>query len=167
MFFTGFEPWDTVTFNPSWDAAQGAAEELATGCARLSVDFETARKVLDVPPPETSLLVMFGVAVRRDQICLERYAHNTDPNDEKLQKRGPVARETNLDLRPLTTEKIGDFDVVISRDPGDFVCNATYFHALKTTRYESVFVHIPMMDSETARMVGTQIARRFKNVQIR
>jgi pyrrolidone-carboxylate peptidase len=149
---TGFEPWDDVTFNPSWPVAQAAAEVLSAQAILLPVAFDLVRTLDTTVSEHEPYVIHFGVAVKRTDVSIERYAHNVDPNGERLIDHAPVAFETSFPLRDLA-EKI---DAVESRDAGTFVCNATYFASLQRHRTR-LFIHVPPFDDKAARAFGARL----------
>lgn len=158
--FTGFEPWGTVTYNPSWDVAKACAEEIGGQAILLPVEFEVAKEIDRFVDPDAANVIHFGVAVTRDKICVERYAHNLDNQNRRLEDEGPVARETSRDVRALATL----IDGVESRDAGCFVCNATYYTSL-ARNLERLFIHIPPVDASNAPAMGIRIASGLRDLQ--
>lgn len=161
--FTGFGPFGDVSYNPSWDAAQAAAEVVDASAELLPVTFDAARALAE-RPCDRELVVHFGVAKQRDDVCLERYAHNWrtelgEVRPQRLQPDGPVALEcpAALDELAATLDGAADLHWRVSHDAGTFVCNATLYFAI-AANHPAIFVHIPPTDALTARAIGQALA---------
>jgi pyroglutamyl-peptidase len=188
IIFTGFEPFGGHAYNPSWTAAQAAARAASNAWIEaqarlLPVTFEVARGapaalLAEIPPTRPALLVHLGLAADRRAVCLERYAHNTRgatadnaglgsaaraPYDT-LEAEGPCARETLLPLeRIIALMGVGEAEV--TRDPGAYVCNATYYAALGAVAArraadgaaDALFVHVPMLSEQGAERRGAAL----------
>lgn len=171
--FTGFEPFGDHLYNPSWDVAQGAAEALSGTAYELEVTFEAARRYAGWLLPEGSgtgdearRLVMFGLAGRASEIRFERFAHNLrgveDFGEEPLEPGVAMLRATALDVSALArrwkTRREADMPMpAVSRDTGNYVCNALYWHTLGRVG-TALFVHVPPMEPALARRVGARLA---------
>lgn len=187
---TGFGPFLDHARNPSWEAARAFAEvvgaDYQTACDELAVTYEAARGFAD----ETALhdgqviVVHFGLAASAQKVRVERYAHNcrgAKPDEsgrrdwpDWLAADGPAALETLLDVGALVAScaEIGAElpEVGVSRDPGDYVCNAIYYHSLAAVdaarradrAAEALFVHVPPVDSVQARRLGAAIGEGMR-----
>lgn len=188
IIFTGFEPFGGHSYNPSWTAAQAAARAASHALIEatallLPVTFEQARcspaaLLAEIPPTRPALLVHLGLAADRRAVCLERYAHNTRgptadnaglgsaaraPYDT-LEAEGPCARETLLPLDHLIA-LMGASEAEVTRDPGAYVCNATYYAALGAVdarraadgAADALFVHVPMLSEQDAARCGAAL----------
>lgn len=168
--FTGFTPFLDFDFNPSWDAAQAAAEALSGQAHLLEVTFEDAARDAERLVAPNTRLVMIGLGSNRLRVEFERFAHNIEGTSGRLITDAPLALETSFDTRELSddwNEDGGSLRAGVSRDAGDYVCNALFFHALWLGRdlknFEAIFVHIPMIDADDAQVVGRRLARTFAN----
>lgn len=166
--FTGFTPFLDFDFNPSWDAAQAAANELSGQAHLLEVTFEDARKDAERLVAPDTRLIMIGLGSNRFRVDFERFAHNIEGCCASLITGAPLALETAMDTRALSdhwNQDVGQLRAGVSRDAGDYVCNALFYHALWLGRdvanFQAIFVHIPMIDSEEAQWVGRRLARTF------
>jgi pyroglutamyl-peptidase len=194
ILFTGFEPFGGHAVNPSWAAAEAAADAarspiLDAQSVQLPVTFKVAcdapaALLTEIPPTHAALLVHIGLAADRDTICLERYAHNTRgqtaDNDgligrgvapyDQLEPGGPSARETLLPLdllREVMRDAGAPLPARVTRDPGDYVCNAVYYAALDEVSRrraqggaaEALFVHIPMVSQAHAASIGAALGQ--------
>ena len=157
LTFTGFGPFADVEYNPSWDAAQAAADVAGAAAVQLDVTLDVARGIRDIVASD-GLSVHFGVSRRDTTVRLERYAHNWWRDIGELQPRrldanGPVARECALALDEWARE----LGWVVSHDAGLYVCNATLYYALAAGAETAAFVHIPVVDAATAREMGAAL----------
>ena len=164
LFFTGFGPFGEVDYNPSWDAAQGAAKAAGATAELLEVTVEAGESVSRRVGEDVELLVHFGVASRRRAVCLERYAHNwwkeLDADKPMRLDEGPPALEVALALDDWVTALTGSADLEwrVSHDAGTYVCNATLYHSLATLGSErALFVHIPPVDPMQALEIGVSL----------
>lgn len=194
VIFTGFEPFGEHDYNPSWTAAQAAARactgaHLTAQAQQLPVTFEVARAApaaifAEIPHTHAALVLHLGLAAARSAICLERYAHNTrgyTPDNagdagsdaapyDVLEAEGPAARETLMPLE-LLIDLMRDIGhpahAELTRDPGDYVCNATYYAALAEVERrraaglaaDALFVHVPSLSAAQADAVGQALGR--------
>lgn len=163
ILFTGFEPFGELDYNPSWDAASAAAQAYGGAAELLPVTFEVARDVLE-QSRNFDAVVHFGVAVKRDAPCLERYARNVRGVEgggvEAIEEDGPAVIECALRLDAFA-QRLNDASPLgwsVSEDAGTYVCNATLYHALRElgpTR--AMFVHLPMSTVSVARTFGVML----------
>ena len=143
---TCFENFDGVSDNTS----KKVVESLGFPCLALPVSFERC----DGPiPDDLDFIVQVGVAASRNEITIERYAHNLahspvqPDNDGKkplhqvIAKNSPVALETNVEIDLIDTIP-GKWSWSLSA--GSYVCNALYFKSLlRFPKAKIVFIHIP------------------------
>ncbi len=162
--YTGFEPWGEIAYNPSWDVARSAAAFSGSSAELLPVSFDVVDMNFE------GFVVHFGVAIKREYVELERYAHNIKIEDQqqtrRLSESGNVAYETSLNLAAhlnALNADIPEWSFRESRDAGTFVCNALYYSSLSQNS-NRLFVHIPMMKPADAKALGRQLARHFDKV---
>ncbi|MEM7692980.1 MAG: hypothetical protein AAF318_00900 [Pseudomonadota bacterium] len=147
MIVTGFGPFPGVPENPSGRLAELVDAAALPGVAvRVLPTLWDTSGVGDVPRGETVLL--FGVATSARRVRYEALAHGRDaPLPDHAGARpssGGIARYSQLPVAALVARaQRAGFDVVESRSPGAYVCNATY-RAVLTRAPHSLFVHIPM-----------------------
>lgn len=182
---TGFGPFLAHARNPSWEVAQAASaridEAVSCRCERIEVTYEAAEAFGERVGWHDGqrLVIHCGLAARAQQLGVERFAHNCrGPLADGTSARGwpdwvvpdgPVAVETLLDVAGLVDGYAQHANAEpslpgarVSRDPGDYVCNAMYYHSLRAVRAarqaeraaEALFVHLPAMDAHTAHRVG-------------
>lgn len=159
---TGFGPFPGVPDNPTGRLVarlHGRAEEgLAIRAERLAVTLDGLADRLDrlVTVHRPGILVMTGVAQQAAEIRLETHAWNradfpcpdqagAQPRDAALRPGGPAHYRAALPETPLAEAmtRLG-LPWRWSDDPGRYVCNALYFHALDRLSVPSVFVHVPL-----------------------
>lgn len=168
ILVTGFEPFDGLAGNASSDVAHhldGMQFKVGEEVYRvegivLPVDHEEAgRGVSDaLKYRNPAAVLMFGISDHAKELCLESKACNACPADSggcRCKGCGhscaPHAGSyySNAPLRKLikglAKEKV---PAQVSDNAGRFVCNASYYHALKTAHdLESealvAFIHIP------------------------
>ncbi len=121
---------------------------------------------LGVGDGDVVILVHFGVDVSATRFKLERQAYNEanfrlpdedgwQPAHEEIApsaQGAPGVVATRLDV-DVVAQRLRDagFDVAVSRDPGRYVCNYTYYKsqmAFGSRRdFYSIFVHVPTLAS--------------------
>jgi pyroglutamyl-peptidase len=160
-----------VVENPTQQLAQDLDGETVQGWrvvgAGLAVCFETIeeqiRTLMLRERPRAILLL--GVAVGRNQVDIEGHAYNLreaqrpdasgrsfDTAEVLLSARTlGEAIQTPLDRKPLL-DKLREQNLPseLSADPGRYLCNASFFHALHLNEMKSlgcpaVFVHLPQL----------------------
>ncbi len=101
-----------------------------------------------------------GLASSRKTITIERYAYNEkkasipdnkgiNGNSEKIAQDGDDRLETTLDInRLIELLKTEGIEVRLSEDPGRYICNNLYYHALMSKK-EALFVHLPSLENMT------------------
>lgn len=162
VLVTGFEPFGGLSENPSRTAALAAAKALPRVRARiLPVEYRAAPHALAAAirevRPET--VVCLGVAVGREQLCVERVALNcadaripdntgAQPRDEWIDPAAPAALFASLPIRRiLRTWQEAGLPARISETAGTYVCNRVMFEALARAERLGVsragFLHVP------------------------
>jgi pyroglutamyl-peptidase len=197
---TGFGPFLDHARNPSWDVAQSFAEVLAenfsvsSACVPVTYGDAASFSRRQGVDHGQRLVVHFGLRASGPNVAIERYAHNCrgGTRDESGQDQrywsdlvepgGPVALETLLDVRRLAMaldERLrGDesdpidarLRAKMSRDVGEYVCNAIYYHSLQAVAAarqaecagEALFVHVPLLDPARADSVGARFGEVFR-----
>lgn len=176
ILFTGFEPFGGMGSNPSWDGlalAQQthpeAFEEIAL--VALPVTWQGSAGGLDraLEEHQPKLVISFGMHGGTDSsgrdlrtFYFERSAYNLNDapiadnagdlrSMHAIQPEAPqsFARATPLDPQPwLGGLKHAGFAAGVSDDPGRFVCNHLFFHALRMVesyyhQMQAGFIHVP------------------------
>ena len=163
---TGFAPMCGRESNKSWEVAQAAGLAALYGCeiaaVQLPVSFSWAPEVLrqSVRRYSPDVVLMLGEYASGGGIKLERIAVNLMdaihpdcdgllPDAESIDMSLPAAYFSALPLKTIRDAVAAErIEVKISNSCGLYVCNRTYFEALRlcTEEYsdmKALFVHIP------------------------
>jgi pyroglutamyl-peptidase len=171
VLITGFGPFPGAPFNPSAALAKALARRrrpALAGIERSTHVFATTYASVDRDLPKLfaqkqkpDIVLMFGVAGRRRQLCIETRARNAvsllfpdaggyRPRHGVIKLRGPAALTRNAPFARLA----GAVGTRLSRDAGRYLCNYVYWRALehaRGTRPLVQFVHIPPVSSKPRR----------------
>jgi pyroglutamyl-peptidase len=171
VLITGFGPFPGAPFNPSAALAKALARRrrpALAGIERSTHVFATTYASVDRDLPKLfaqkqkpDIVLMFGVAGRRRQLCIETRARNAvsllfpdaggyRPRHGVIKLRGPAALTGNAPFARLA----GAVGTRLSRDAGRYLCNYVYWRALehaRGTRPLVQFVHIPPVSSKPRR----------------
>ena len=171
LLLTGFGPFPGVPENPTARLAKelhgGSFQGLQVVGADLEVCFESIASQLnslfEKHQPEAILLL--GVAVARDCIGLEGQAYNLreagrpDARGKTYATPHPLVPTHSLNKALQTSiqrqELLADLQkrglpAELSEDPGRYLCNASFFHALHfpqsaLQKPPSLFAHLPQV----------------------
>jgi len=133
------------------------------GIERLTHIFATTYASVDCELPKLfaqnpDVVLMFGVAGRRRQLCIETRARNAvsvlfpdakgfRPKESVIALRGPAALSGNAPFAKLRgAARTSAAPARLSRDVGRYLCNYAYWRTLERTRSGRPlvqFVHIP------------------------
>ena len=169
---TGFEPYNRAEINPS-------GEIVASLDGSSIGDLEAVGRLLPVSASKTppavraaidevapTLVLMLGVWPGRQALSIERVAINVldfpypdndgaQPHDAPVDADGPAAYLTSIALRAVIEDwRDAGLPGVISDTAGTYVCNQSYYTALRHTAGTGTpvaFVHVPTVPSEAAR----------------
>ena len=163
VLITGFGPFPGAPFNPSAALAKALAcrrRPALAGIERATHVFATTYASVDRDLPKLfaqkpDVVLMFGVAGRRRQLCIETRARNAvsllfpdasghRPRHGVIKLHGPAALSGNAPFARLAGA--AGTRARISRDAGSYLCNYVYWRALEQvrgTRPLVQFVHIP------------------------
>jgi pyroglutamyl-peptidase len=171
VLITGFGPFPGAPFNPSAALAKALARRrrpALAGIERAMHVFATTYASVDRDLPKLfaqkqkpDIVLMFGVAGRRRQLCIETRARNAvsllfpdaggyRPRHGVIKLRGPAALTGNAPFARLA----GVAGTRLSRDAGRYLCNYVYWRALEQvrgTRPLVQFVHIPPVSAKPRR----------------
>jgi pyroglutamyl-peptidase len=161
VLITGFGPFPGAPFNPSAALAKALARRRRPALAdieRVVHVFATTYASVDRDLPKLfaqkpDVVLMFGVAGRRHELCLETRARNAvsllfpDASGHRplrgvIKLGGPATHAGNAPFARLA----GAAGTRLSRDAGSYLCNYVYWRALEQvrgTRPLVQFVHIP------------------------
>lgn len=156
VLITGFEPFGEYSENSSWEVAQKVASCAVKGAEvvaeQLPVSFARAgtvlRSAIELHTPD--LVIMLGQSGTTDRVKLERVALNmmdssngdndgTKPNEEPIYKEEDNALFTSLPIKQLRSAIEGQgIAVKISNSAGLYVCNRTYYEALRMCKEQAM-----------------------------
>lgn len=195
ILLTGFEPFGGESFNPSWAAAQQAADALAAAglpamAVLLPVEFGSSGEVLAAALAEArthgtvDLVVAVGQAGGTEQLALERVAVNIDdaripdnaghsPIDVPVAAGGPAAYFATLPVKACLAALSGaGIPAGVSQTAGTFVCNHVFYalmHQLSgQTGTRGGFVHVPYAPEQVAggTAPSMDVARMARGLEI-
>ena len=161
FLITGFEPFADVTENPSALVVAALnimpafrshvyAEILPTEYAAASRRME---ELVRTRKPEAYIALGFGGG---SVIRLERTAYNLDDADAPdnsgevragipIDPEAPALLTATLPIETMFAVLAQHgIPAAISSDPGRFICNHVYFHALRLKHTPCCFIHLPM-----------------------
>ncbi len=165
VLITGFGPFPGAPFNPSAALAKALARRrrpALAGIERVVHVFATTYASVDRDLPKLfaqkqkpDVVLMFGVAGRRHQLCIETRARNAvsllfpdasghRPRHGVIKLRGPAALTGNAPFARLAGA--AGTKARLSRDAGSYLCNYIYWRALEQARGARPlvqFLHIP------------------------
>ena len=182
VLITGFGPFPGAPFNPSAVLAKALARRRRPAFATLdrtvhifattygSVDRELPKLLAQQP----DIVLMFGVAGRRRQLCVETRAQNAlsvlfpdarghRPQHGTIKLDGPAALRGNAPFAQLLgAARTRTRASRMSRDAGRYLCNYLYWRALEHLRQNgplTQFIHIPPVSNKARqRSRGKQTA---------
>jgi pyroglutamyl-peptidase len=166
---TGFDSFGRNRFNPSEALVRMLPETTKSKSGELMLSgtvlptccdgaWTKLRPILSKSPPD--VLILTGLAQNRHRISLERFALNIRDyripdneghtyDGELIVRGGPDALKTDVSLESLKAAVIKKgLPCEISNHAGSYVCNETYYRALKHRLKHShmlvLFVHVPL-----------------------
>jgi pyroglutamyl-peptidase len=173
VVISGFGPFPGAPSNPSGRLATALARRRRPALAGIEITshvFATAYKVVDRDLPKLlaqrpDVLLIFGLAGRRREICIETQARNarsilfSDVSgwrpDRAVIEPGQRALTGNASFpRLLNALRRTALPARLSRDAGAYLCNYAYWRALQGVRGGQPlvqFVHIPWVSSTPRR----------------
>jgi pyroglutamyl-peptidase len=171
VLITGFGPFPGAPFNPSAALAKALARRrrpALAGIERATHVFATTYASVDRDLPKLlkqkpDIVLMFGVAGRRRQLCIETRARNAvsllfpdasghRPCHGVIKLHGPPARTGNAPFARLAGA--AGTKARLSRDAGRYLCNYVYWRGLEQVRGPRPlvqFVHIPPLSVKPRR----------------
>lgn len=171
VLITGFETFGEYSENSSWAVAQRVAycgvEGAEVVAVQLPVSFARAgavlRSAIELHTPD--LVIMLGQSAVADRIKLERVALNMmdsekgdnngiKPDEEPIYEGKESALFTSLPIKRLRSAiEAQGIAVKISNSAGLYVCNRTYYEALRLCKeraMQAIFVHLPLHEGQTS-----------------
>jgi pyroglutamyl-peptidase len=171
VLITGFGPFPGAPFNPSAALAKALARRrrpALAGIERATHVFATTYASVDRDLPKLlkqkpDIVLMFGVAGRRRQLCIETRARNAvsllfpdagghRPCHGVIKRHGPPTLTGNAPFARLAGA--AGTKARLSRDAGHYLCNYVYWRGLEQvrgTRPLVQFVHIPPLSVKPRR----------------
>jgi pyroglutamyl-peptidase len=168
VLITGFGPFPGAPFNPSATLAKALARRrrpALAGIERATYVFATTYASVDRDLPKLfaqkpDVVLMFGVAGRRRQLCIETRARNgvsllfpdasgQRPRHGVIKLRGPAALAGNAPFARLVGA--AGPRARLSRDAGRYLCNYVFWRVLEQvrgTRPLVQFVHMPPVSAK-------------------
>ena len=171
ILLTGFEPFGGYSENSSWEVAQRVASygvemsAVEVVAVQLPVSFarvgEVLRSAIELHTPD--LVIMLGQTTATDCVRLERVALNmmdsvmgdndgSKPDEEPIYEGEESALFTSLPIKRLRSAiEAQGIAVKISNSAGLYVCNRTYYEALRQCKeraMQAIFVHLPLFDEQ-------------------
>lgn len=198
VLVTGFDPFYNNETNPSQQVVEALPNflevpemETRVTLTRLVLpscceSWDIINNQLDSTAYKTTLVIMLGLANKRDRISLERVALNVQdyriPDNKghqwehnRIKKKAPMALETETDVCTLKTmlEEHG-YPAEVSYHAGTFICNDVYFRVLNKQRKREdlatvLFVHLPTTETfaktiSQQRRASTQEKKKAKHL---
>ncbi len=173
VLLVGFGPFPGAPRNPSAILAERLARGRRPALAatiRTAHVFATTYAAVDSELPRLlagrpDIVLMFGLAARRRQLCIETKARNARsvlfpdvcgyrPARSVIVPGGPAALRGGAPFAPLlAAARASRMPARLSRDAGRYVCNYSYWRALEIAgrgnRPLVQFVHIPRVRFES------------------
>jgi pyroglutamyl-peptidase len=171
VLLTGFGPFPGAPFNPSAALAKALARRRRPAFAGLDRTihiFATTYGCVDRDLPKLlarkpDIVLMFGVAGRRRELCIETRARNAvsvlfpdaggyRPRQSVIKRGAPAALAGNAPFARLAgAARTRIAASRLSHDAGRYLCNYAYWRALEWTHDGGrlvQFVHIPSASSK-------------------
>ncbi len=177
VLIAGFGPFPGAPINPSARLVKALARSrrpALAGIERATHVFATVYAAVDRDLPKLfaakpDILLIFGLAGRRRQLCVETRARNAvsvlfpdasghRPKSGVIAAGEPQSRRGNAPfMRLLSAVRPSAFPARLSRDAGRYLCNYAYWQALQRSRDGAplvAFVHIPPVRLAPRRQPG-------------
>ncbi len=176
VLVTGFDPFYNNDTNPSQQVVEALPNflevpelESRVTLTRLVLpscceSWDIINNQLDSTAYKTTLVIMLGLANKRDRVSIERVALNVQDyriadnkghqwEHKRIKKKAPMALETDVDVLNLKVllEQHG-YPAEVSYHAGTFICNDVYFRVLNKQRKRKdipcvLFVHLPTTET--------------------
>ena len=164
LLITGFGPFPGVPRNPTMVLATRLARDLrlkrqgvTTALRLLPTEYAAADALIPAMIAELRprAVLMFGVAAKRRQVCIETRARNRlsilhpdaagqRPHHPVLAPGQPLVLKGRARFAPLVNEvRRARLPARISLSAGGYLCNFAYWRMLAACDVPCVFIHIP------------------------
>lgn len=177
VLVTGFDPFESESVNPSWEAVRTLDGQGIAGAdifaRQLPTVFGESKKVLGslLQTLHPNVVIAVGQAGGRAEMSIERIAINVDdariadnagkqPIDVAIEHDGPAAYFSTLPIKAIVRElRAGGIPAAVSQTAGTFVCNHVFYglmHAIARQKLpmRGGFIHIPYLPSQAAKHPG-------------
>lgn len=154
---TYFEPFNQRCTN----ASKEVGESLDYESYELPVCWNLVEnKIIDILKKSPDVLILLGEAGSYEKVTVETCAHNIafGMDNMKIQKNNEIIDSLSDDI--LYTNVLFDDSFNKSIDAGKYLCNYTYFMALKHNQNTKVvFVHIPYIIDSNRESILKEVQR--------
>lgn len=176
VLLTGFEPFNSETINPAWEAVRSlegwTGEGFVVEVCQLPCVFGDANLVIQaaIAQLKPDVVIAVGQAGGRVDLSVERVAINVDdapiPDnaqrqlvDEAIVAGGPAAYFSTLPIKAIVGAlRAAGLPASVSQTAGTFVCNHVFYglmHHAAGTPMKAGFIHIPYLPEQAARFPGS------------
>lgn len=158
ILLTGFEPFGSNKYNPSWEAVSRlqAPEgvELVKLCLPVEFGKATALLLAKMREDNPDAVLCVGLAEGRTEVTPERVAINCmdarmpdnagfQPQDEPIDPHGQTAYFSRLPIREIAKAiQAEGLPARISDTAGTYVCNALMYGLLQAIASDPAFQHV-------------------------
>ena len=178
VLLTGFEPFNTETINPAWEAVRAlqgwTGEGFAVQVLQMPCVFGEANRVIQhaLAQLHPAVVIAVGQAGGRVDLSVERVAINIDdasildnaqrqPIDETIVAGGPAAYFSTLPIKSIVAAlRAAGLPASVSQSAGTFVCNHAFYGLMHATAGQGVragFIHIPYLPQHGAGRGGARV----------
>uniref|UniRef100_H2ZE90 Pyroglutamyl-peptidase I n=1 Tax=Ciona savignyi TaxID=51511 RepID=H2ZE90_CIOSA len=168
VLVTGFEPFGSYEVNSSWSAVKEMSitglhnENINLIIKEIPVEYDVIdKKIPQLWKKHNPLLVVHvGVSGMARTITLEQYAHNDGyrrndnqgkcPKHHCCKESGTNVLKSTIDMKEIVQSEHLDtcpMNVVVSNDPGRYLCDYIYYTSLFMKKGHVAFVHVPPLDN--------------------
>ena len=163
ILVTAFKPFGTLKENSSFEALSKANLQDNVKKYYLDVDLVKTKEELEylIDNVKPEMIIMFGESGMFPKVQIERRAHNLlnfriedngghMPINQKIEEKGKEYLTSSLNIDYLIAYlKAAGIEAEASLDAGQFICNYSYYLALKT-KIPCVFVHLPLFIGQSS-----------------
>lgn len=180
ILLTGFEPFGSVTVNPSQQIVEHFAQQqnmsVVTGVLPVVYDVAADQLIELIEQHNPQAIIMLGVAQRRDAINLERVALNIEDasiadnagfkaQGKRIIEDAPVGYWSTLPLETMYDAlRDAEIPVKYSNHAGAYLCNHVFYHAVHHITSKNLetpvgFIHIPAHGDKPPNMPLAEMIR--------
>lgn len=188
VLITGFEPFDGMNSNHSWDVARSCSGDSVNASIHskiLTVDERGSRlPAEDILSGNFDAVILLGIAMDRTEINIEIRAKNTldmrtrdnsgrQLRNSSIQRDAEEYIDTTFNLQFLREFADDHDDVVLSTDCGNFVCNEAYFRTLSAEllmreqnqiKLPILFIHLPPIERIPLQRQTTLVTKLLRGI---